>query len=103
MFHNRATIRITRAACMRTTISASSPTAPIPEPGTSRIAIRPAAYWHETDNATHNSQELRVSTPDDWRLRGIGGFFWEDYTVAENIDWHYKSLPPCRRPRTPVA
>ncbi|MGO9950055.1 MAG: TonB-dependent receptor [Steroidobacteraceae bacterium] len=72
-----------------------SPTAPIPEPGTVSHCNSPSAYWHEADNATHNSQEFRVSTPDDWRLRGIGGFFWENYTVAENIDWHYKSLPPC--------
>jgi iron complex outermembrane receptor protein len=55
----------------------------------------PSAFWHETDNAIHDSQELRVSTPDDWRLRGIGGLFWEDYTIHENIDWLYKSLPAC--------
>jgi iron complex outermembrane recepter protein len=55
----------------------------------------PSAYWHENDTASHNSQELRLSTPDDWRLRGIMGLFWEDYKVAENIDWHYKSLPAC--------
>jgi iron complex outermembrane receptor protein len=73
----------------------ASPTAPIPEPGTVSHCNSPSSYWHEADNATHNSQEFRVSTPDEWRLRGIGGFFWEDYTVAENIDWHYKSLPPC--------
>ena len=72
-----------------------SPTAPIPEPGTVSHCNTPSAYWHEADNATHNSQEFRVSTPDEWRLRGIGGFFWENYTVAENIDWLYKSLPPC--------
>jgi iron complex outermembrane receptor protein len=56
----------------------------------------PSAFWHETDNAIHDSQELRISTPDDWRLRGIGGLFWEDYTIHENIDWLYKSLPACQ-------
>jgi iron complex outermembrane receptor protein len=56
----------------------------------------PSAFWHETDNAIHDSQELRISTPDDWRLRGIGGLFWEDYTIHENIDWLYKSLPACK-------
>jgi iron complex outermembrane receptor protein len=55
----------------------------------------PSALWKESDHATHNSQEIRASTPDDWRTRGILGLFWEDYTVAENIDWQYKSLPPC--------
>ncbi len=55
----------------------------------------PSATWREADNATHDSQEFRLSTPDDWRTRGILGLFWEDYKVAENIDWMYKNLPPC--------
>ncbi len=67
----------------------------VTQPGTTSKCYSPSAYWRETDNATHDSQELRVSTPSTWRLRGIGGFFWEDYSVAENIDWHYKSLPAC--------
>jgi outer membrane receptor protein involved in Fe transport len=55
----------------------------------------PAASWRETDTATHDSQEFRLSTPDDWRTRGIFGLFWEDYKIAENIDWRYKTLPAC--------
>ena len=54
----------------------------------------PSAVWIETDKAKHNSQEFRISTPDDARVRGIGGIFWEDYSIAENIDWKYKTLPP---------
>jgi iron complex outermembrane receptor protein len=70
-------------------------TNPTTEPGTKSQCYSPSAYWRESDTASHNSQELRLSTPDDWRLRGIGGVFWEDYTIRENIDWYYKSLPPC--------
>jgi iron complex outermembrane receptor protein len=55
----------------------------------------PIAYWHDKEKASHNSQELRISTPDDWRLRGIFGAFWEELIIHENIDWFYKSLPPC--------
>ena len=54
----------------------------------------PSAVWVESDKAKHNSQELRISTSDDARVRGIGGVFWEDYSIAENIDWKYKTLPP---------
>ena len=71
-------------------------TNPLTEPGTTPKCYSPSAYWRESDTATHNSQELRVSTPDDWRLRGIGGLFWEDYSIRENIDWFYKSLPACK-------
>ncbi|HEY2634634.1 MAG TPA: TonB-dependent receptor [Steroidobacteraceae bacterium] len=70
-------------------------TNPAVETGTTSKCYSPSAYWRETDTATHNSQELRASTPDDWRLRGIGGLFWEKYTIGENIDWFYKTLPPC--------
>lgn len=28
-------------------------------------------------------------------MRGIGGIFWEQYTIRENIDWSYKTVPPC--------
>jgi outer membrane receptor protein involved in Fe transport len=71
-------------------------TNPLTEPGTTSKCYSPSASWHETDTATHDSQELRLSTPDDWRVRGIGGLFWEDYKIAENIDWMYKSLPACQ-------
>jgi iron complex outermembrane receptor protein len=63
--------------------------------GTQGKCYSPASTWNETDTATHNSQEFRVSTPDNWRARGIVGLFWEDYKVGENIDWMYKSVPPC--------
>jgi iron complex outermembrane recepter protein len=70
-------------------------TNPATEPGTTSKCYSPSSLWRETDTATHDSQEFRLSTPDDWRVRGIGGLFWEDYKIAENIDWMYKSLPAC--------
>src|ERR1700691_5579639 len=33
----------------------------------------PSTTWTDNERETHNSQELRVSTPDNWRIRGIGG------------------------------
>jgi iron complex outermembrane recepter protein len=70
-------------------------TNPLTEAGTTSKCYSPSALWVESDTAKHDSQELRISTPDDWRVRGIGGIFWEDYSIRENIDWMYKSLPPC--------
>ncbi|HXY96181.1 MAG TPA: TonB-dependent receptor [Steroidobacteraceae bacterium] len=55
----------------------------------------PSATWNETERNTHLSQELRLSTPDDWRLRGIGGVFWEDFRIDDQLNWLYKTLPPC--------
>ena len=55
----------------------------------------PAGYWRDTVKNTHDSQEFRVSTPDTWRLRGIAGIFWEDYSIHDNTDWFYKAVPSC--------
>jgi outer membrane receptor protein involved in Fe transport len=38
---------------------------------------------------------LRLSTPDDRRIRAIGGFFWEDFKVYEQTNWMYRTLPAC--------
>ena len=51
----------------------------------------PSATWHDIERNTHQSHEFRLSTPDDKRLRAIGGLFWEDYKIQEQVDWHYKS------------
>ena len=55
----------------------------------------PRAAWQETEKNTHKSQELRVSTPDDWRMRGIGGVFWEEYKIYDDTNWIYKTVPTC--------
>ena len=59
--------------------------APVPQ------CFSPSATWRDTESASHQSHELRVSTPDDWRLRAIGGLFWEDYKIVEDTEFEYKS------------
>ncbi len=39
--------------------------------------------------------EFRVSTPDDWRIRGILGAFYEDNKLFDQTSWRYKSIPEC--------
>ena len=51
----------------------------------------PSATWHDIEKNTHQSHEIRLSTPDDWRLRGLAGLFYEDYKIDEQVDWLYKS------------
>ena len=53
----------------------------------------PVSDWLERETNTHDSQEMRLSTPDDWRLRGIAGLFWEDYTIHDDTNWNYTSAP----------
>ncbi len=53
----------------------------------------PAATWVNSERDTHLSQEARVSTPDTWRLRAIGGFYYEDFEVSDRQDFNYLTAP----------
>ncbi|MBV8145328.1 MAG: TonB-dependent receptor plug domain-containing protein [Gammaproteobacteria bacterium] len=55
----------------------------------------PSTTWTEILRNTHQSQELRLSTPDDWRVRAIFGGFWENLRIYDQLNWNYKTLPPC--------
>jgi outer membrane receptor protein involved in Fe transport len=66
-----------------------------PANGLAATCFSPSAVWNETERNTHQSHELRLSTPDDWRMRGIAGAFWEDLRINDQLNWLYKTLPPC--------
>ena len=66
-----------------------------PTHGLTSTCFSPATTWNETLRNTHQSHEVRLSTPDSWRLRGIGGLFWEDLRIYDQLNWLYKTLPPC--------
>ncbi len=66
-----------------------------PAHGLDSTCYSPSSTWQEIERSTHQSHELRLSTPDDWRFRGIFGAFWEDLRIYDQLNWNYKSLPPC--------
>jgi hypothetical protein len=53
--------------------------------------LSPVATFHVQQRNTHQNHEFRVSTPDDWRWRAIGGLFYEDFLVQDISDWHYRA------------
>jgi iron complex outermembrane receptor protein len=55
----------------------------------------PVGGWNDTTRNTHLSQELRVSTPDDWRLRGLVGAFYEDFKIYDEMNFNYLPIPQC--------
>jgi outer membrane receptor protein involved in Fe transport len=55
----------------------------------------PSSYWNETERNTNVQQELRLSTPDTWRLRGLMGIFYGDLDIWDDTAWSYKTLPNC--------
>jgi iron complex outermembrane receptor protein len=55
----------------------------------------PVSSWHDYVETTHQSHELRASTPDDWQVRGLLGVFWEDFDIKDDMNFLYKSIPSC--------
>jgi outer membrane receptor protein involved in Fe transport len=44
----------------------------------------PSTTWQDTEKNTHQSHEFRLNTPDDWRVRGIGGVYWEEFKIYDD-------------------
>jgi outer membrane receptor protein involved in Fe transport len=55
----------------------------------------PVMSWVDHVETTHQSHELRLSTPDDWRVRGLVGAFWEDFDIKDDMNFLYKTIPSC--------
>jgi iron complex outermembrane recepter protein len=66
-----------------------------PANGLASTCFSPSSVWNETERNTHQSHEIRLSTPDDWRLRGIVGAFWEKLWIQDQLNWQYKTMPAC--------
>src|SRR5262249_17881050 len=49
----------------------------------------PFAYWTDTVRSTHLSNEVRISSPDDWRLRFIVGGYQENFRIQDDMDFSY--------------
>ncbi len=64
-----------------------------PTSGSAGYCYSPSAFFTEKENSTHQSHEMRLSTPDEWRLRALGGLFWENFTIHDQSDWHYGTSP----------
>lgn len=56
----------------------------------------PVTNWHDVVRNTHQSHEIRISTPDNWRLRAVGGAFYERFRIFDTMDFNYKTVPACR-------
>jgi iron complex outermembrane recepter protein len=59
------------------------------------ICYSPVGYWNDHVASTHQSHELRLSTPDDYRFRVIGGLYYEDFNIDDHMSFDYKTIPSC--------
>ena len=63
--------------------------------GTPYTCYSPVSSWHDYVESTHQSHEIRLSTPDTWRARGLIGGYWEDFEIKDNMNFLYTSIPSC--------
>ena len=71
------------------------------DPSLKSTCYSPSATWHAVERNVHQQHEIRLSTPDDWRLRAIAGAFYEDNELYDQTGWMYKTIPPCTSNATP--
>lgn len=55
----------------------------------------PSTIWTEKERSTQQSHELRLSSPDDLRVRALVGAYWEKYDIVDTTFWHYTTVPIC--------
>jgi outer membrane receptor protein involved in Fe transport len=55
----------------------------------------PVMGWHDYFKSSHQSHEVRATTPDDWRLRGLLGAYWEDFQIKDDMNFMQKTIPSC--------
>ncbi len=55
----------------------------------------PVAWWQDTVRNTHLSHELRISTDEDQRVRGIAGAYWERFAIYDQQNQDYMAIPQC--------
>ncbi len=64
-------------------------------PGQPTTCYSALGYWQDTVRNREVTNEFRISTPDNWRIRAVGGVFFEDFKTYDNQNFNYKSIPSC--------
>ncbi len=64
-------------------------------PGQPTTCYSALGYWNDRVRNREFTNEFRVSTPDTWRIRAIGGVFLENFKIFDNQNFNYKSIPSC--------
>ena len=84
------TIPARAAACITSAPAVRPASAPA-----RRSCYSPARLLAGHVHSTHLSNEFRVSTPDDWRIRAIAGAYREEFRIYDDMNFNYKTIPAC--------
>jgi outer membrane receptor protein involved in Fe transport len=66
------------------------------DPNLKPTCFSPTTTWNTVlEHNEHLQHEFRLSTPQDWRLRGIVGAYIEDNKVYDQTEWVETTMPAC--------
>ena len=66
--------------------------------GRPTVCYAPVANWRDQVENTHQSHEIRVTTNQDYRLRGLFGAYWEKFVIYDQQAYNYRAIPQCDPP-----
>lgn len=55
----------------------------------------PVGSWRDQVRNTHQSHEFRVSSNEDYRIRGLAGAYWEKFVIYDDMNFNYMPMPQC--------
>jgi len=55
----------------------------------------PVGSWRDQVNNTHQSHEFRISTNEDYRIRGLAGVYYEKFIINDDMNFNYMPIPQC--------
>jgi outer membrane receptor protein involved in Fe transport len=55
----------------------------------------PVGDWNDNVKNTHQTHEIRISTSEDNRIRGLFGAFWEAFDIYDQMNFNYLPIPQC--------
>lgn len=63
--------------------------------GKTPFCYEPYSSWRDKTRTTHHSEEIRISTPADKRIRLIAGGYYEKFLIQDRMDFNYQTVPVC--------
>jgi outer membrane receptor protein involved in Fe transport len=55
----------------------------------------PVGDWNDNVSNSHQSHELRLSTNEENRVRGLFGVYWEEFVIDDEMNFNYLPIPQC--------
>jgi iron complex outermembrane receptor protein len=70
---------------------------------TPHTCYAPVANWNDAVENTHESHEVRFSSPEDWRIRALVGAFRETFEIRDQMNFNYLVIPQCDAANLAIA